>query len=206
VPADLLLRSTGVGRGHHNLHLHEWYDQWNERNAGERSRPVSGHAAYGCAGCCGYNGTVLDPNPFSGPPDIDNQDSIYANDCTGDQVDVTGAGYNWGSSNTVVATLPDSTLHTVAAGSATGSVSARLEWGHPNGPSCEVIVWNPSQGVTVANPNQVEPIDINSQGPAAAGSCPTNGYAGYVKYVTNQVQYATGFPSLTRLLSARRTL
>jgi hypothetical protein len=43
-------------------------------------------------------------------------------------------------------------------------------------------------------PYQVEPIDTASQGPVAAGDCPTNQYPGYVRYVTNQVQLIDGSP------------
>jgi hypothetical protein len=81
-----------------------------------------GHAAYGCGSCCGYNAVVLDPSPFGGPPGIDNQDYIYANDtCSGYQEDVTASAYSWTSSKTAVATLSKSMLHTVAVGLATGS-------------------------------------------------------------------------------------
>ncbi|MFI5090506.1 MAG: hypothetical protein ACHP7P_10650 [Terriglobales bacterium] len=41
-------------------------------------------------------------------------------------------------------------------------------------------------------PYQVEPIYTASQGTVAAGDCPDSPYPGFVRYVTNQVQYADG--------------
>ncbi len=95
-----------------------------------------GHAAYGCGSCCGYDTVVFDPTTFGGPPGIDNPEIIHANDtCSGTVDDVTGSGYSWGSSNTAVATLPNSTLHTVAVGSATGSTFVNLQRANP--PHCQ---------------------------------------------------------------------
>jgi hypothetical protein len=109
-----------------------------------------GHASYGCGSCCGYNRPVLGPSPFGAPPGIDNQDFIHANStCDGQVEDVTGSGYSWGSTNTTVATLPNSTLHTVAVGYATGNADVELEWAHP--PTCpNTIFAAQQQSVTVA--------------------------------------------------------
>jgi IPT/TIG domain len=110
-----------------------------------------GHAAYGCGSCCGYDAVVLDPDPFGGPPGIDNDDYIYANDtCAGDQEDVTGDGYDWASSDTTIATLPNRTLHTVAVGSATGSTLVQLQRANP--PHCGLTVFGPTQPVSVQKP------------------------------------------------------
>jgi hypothetical protein len=110
-----------------------------------------GHASYGCSTCCGYSTTVLGPNPFGGPPGINNSDFIHATQTCGGYVeDVTDGGYNWGSSNTNVATLPNSTLHTVAVGSATGNTKIDLESSHPE-PSgnCLTTTRAPQQSVSV---------------------------------------------------------
>jgi hypothetical protein len=110
-----------------------------------------GHATYGCSTCCGYSGVVLGPNPFSGPPGNSFSDFIHATQqCGGYVDDVTDTGYNWGSSNTAVATLPSSTLHTVAIGQATGSTKALLESNHPE-PSgnCQNRIFTPQQPVQV---------------------------------------------------------
>jgi hypothetical protein len=146
-----------------------------------------GHASYGCGSCCGYDGVVFDPITFGGPPGIDNADFIHANDtCAGDVEDVTGSAYGWGSTDTAVATLPNSTLHTVAVGTATGNAAVQLEWAHP--PKCPTQTFPPQQSVTVATPYQVEPIATDSQGVA---DCPA-GSSGWIRNVTNQVQYSNG--------------
>lgn len=112
-----------------------------------------GHASYGCSTCCGYSTTVLGPNPFGGPPGINNSDFIHATQTCGGYIeDVTDGGYNWGSSNTSVATLPNSTLHTVAVGSATGNTRIDLESSHPE-PSgnCLTTPRTPQQSIAVGN-------------------------------------------------------
>jgi len=111
-----------------------------------------GHASYGCGTCCGYQTPTLNPNPFSGPPGIDNNDVINTiEQCGGSLDDVTDAGYSWKSSNTAIFTLPTRTLHTVAPGSATGSALIQLEWTHP-APQCPSPVFNPTQ------PGNVNPV------------------------------------------------
>jgi hypothetical protein len=110
-----------------------------------------GHAAYGCGSCCGYNAVEMSPGTFDGPPGIDNSDYIYATDgCAGGQVDVTGDGYGWGTTDSSVATLPNSTLHTVGVGSTKGSALAELQFQHP--PSCPDEVFEPQQSVRVQAP------------------------------------------------------
>jgi hypothetical protein len=108
-----------------------------------------GHASYGCGTCCGYYNTRLTPNPFNGPPSINNQDYYLAQEqCGGYWDDFTGSAYSWYSSNSAVATLPNSMLHTVAAGTATGSAQNLLQATHP-APRCPQAVMGGSQPVTV---------------------------------------------------------
>ena len=112
-----------------------------------------GHASYGCSTCCGYSTTVLGPSPFGGPPGIYNSDFIHATQTCGGYIDdVTDGGYNWGSGNFGVATLPNSTLHTVAVGSATGNTRIDLESSHPE-PSgnCLTTTRAPQQSVSVTS-------------------------------------------------------
>jgi hypothetical protein len=55
-----------------------------------------GHAAYGCATCCGYSPPTLPPNPFGGPPGINNDDVMPSTEqCGGDLVDLADDAYNW---------------------------------------------------------------------------------------------------------------
>jgi len=148
-----------------------------------------GHAAYGCASCCQYSVPYFLVNPFAGPPDDDFGETLESTDsCGGLVANVTDGGYDWASSNTAIATLSSPTLHTVAPGSATGSVAIQLQHGRvlPNG-ECPAPVFGPTQPLAVG-PYQVEPIDTASQGPA---QCPS-GSAGWVRNVTNQLQYQNG--------------
>jgi hypothetical protein len=109
-----------------------------------------GHAAYGCARCCGWGSAILTPSPFGGPPGIDNTDVAQAPDeCQlGDMFDVTSYAYGWNSSNTAVAKLPTRTLHTVAPGTARGATFVKLQ-NNDSRVNCPAITWNPGQGVTV---------------------------------------------------------
>ena len=108
-----------------------------------------GHAAYGCALCCGYVKTELTPSPFSGPPGIDNLDYFQAEEqCGAYWDDVTNSASGWQSSNTSVATLPTRTLHTVAVGTASGSASQWLQGAKP-APLCPAYFFGPNQSVNV---------------------------------------------------------
>jgi len=158
-----------------------------------------GHAAYGCGECCGYGQPKI--NPFSGPPAFDNQDLMLAQaQCGGYFDDVTDAAYNWWSNNTAVAELPTSMLHTVAPGSATGNASIQLQSMKP--PVCPGLTWRPTQQVNVG-PYQVELIFTASQGPA---NCSIHGQAGWVRNVTNQLQYQGGSPYAVSGLTVADTL
>jgi hypothetical protein len=108
-----------------------------------------GHASYGCGTCCGLYGATLIPNPFSGPASIDNQDSYQAQEqCGGYIDDFTGSAYSWQTSNPAVATLPNSMLHTVAPGTATGSALNQLQATHP-APRCPIVAMGATQPESV---------------------------------------------------------
>ena len=120
-----------------------------------------GHASYGCGTCCGLYNPKLDPNPFNGPQSIYNQDYYLAlEQCGGQWEDWTGTAYSWQSSNTAVATLPNSVLYTVAVGSATGSAQNMLQATHP-APRCPVMAMQGSQLVTVV----AIPVNFRQVGP-----------------------------------------
>jgi hypothetical protein len=114
-----------------------------------------GHASYGCATCCGYSTPTLLPDPFVGPPDINNTDVMQSiEQCGGEEVDLAGDAYDWSSTNTTVATLPTKVLHTVAIGSATGSGTVYVQGTHP-APQCPMVYFGPVQPIAVANPNHI---------------------------------------------------
>jgi hypothetical protein len=108
-----------------------------------------GHAAYGCGTCCGYSVPSLLPDPFVGPPDVNNTDVMQSiEQCGGLAVNLAGDGYDWGSSDTAVATLPTEVLHTVAIGAATGSGTVDVQGTHP-APQCPLVSYTPQQAVSV---------------------------------------------------------
>jgi hypothetical protein len=111
-----------------------------------------GHAAYGCGDCCGLTIPTLIPDPFGGPPDIDYDEDMQSTEqCGGQLVNIAGDATDWNSSDTAVATLPNSTLHTVAVGSATGNATVTVQATHP-APRCPQITYYPSQPVNVQMP------------------------------------------------------
>lgn len=108
-----------------------------------------GHAAYGCGTCCGYTIPRLLPDPFSGPPGIDNTEVMDTTEqCGGDTVDIAGDAYAWNSTNTAVATLPTMVLHTVAPGVASGRAKVTVQNTHP-APRCPQVTYEPQQPVCV---------------------------------------------------------
>ena len=116
-----------------------------------------GHASYGCGNCCGLYDTKLMPNPYNGPPSVYNQDSYLAlEQCGGQWEDWTGTAYSWQSTNTAVATLPNSVLYTVGIGTATGSAQNLLQATHP-APRCPQTVMGGYQPVTVLSVSQTPP-------------------------------------------------
>jgi hypothetical protein len=151
-----------------------------------------GHASYGCGGCCGYTVPYIDPNPFDGPPDEDSDDYIYSTEnCGGSLEDVTDDGYDWGSSNTAVALLPNRTLETVAVGTATGSAEIELEFDNPK-LECPDEDFNPDQPVTVSTPDHLSVI-VDQEGYPA--QCPTTGV--YVRQMQMQVVDVNNNPVTT---------
>jgi hypothetical protein len=93
-----------------------------------------GHAAYGCALCCGDDYAWLDPDPFYTGVGSGGQDDLWGlNKCYGTESDLTGISYGWTSSNTAVATMGPNKgwVNGISAGKSTitGYFNARLEDG-----------------------------------------------------------------------------
>ena len=110
-----------------------------------------GNASYGCGTCCGLTVAELIPDPFDGPTGIDYTEVMQSTEqCGGQIVDLADDGFNWQSSDPSVATLPTKVLHTVAAGSATGSGEVTVQNTHP-APRCPQITYGPTQPVAVCD-------------------------------------------------------
>jgi hypothetical protein len=156
---------------------------------------TNGHAAYGCAWCCGINHVKFTNDPITLPVLGTQAQQVLGQDvCDNNWYDITASFFGWGTGNSSIATANGKQIHGVAAGTTTDFASSDIvPYGHEHEPpdGCPTHAWAP-QGNTNVGPYQVEPINVNSQGPVAAGDCPNSSYPGYVKYVTNQVQYLDG--------------
>ena len=134
-----------------------------------------GHAAYGCGDCCGLTIPVMVPDSYSGPPDNSYDEVIQCTEqCGGEVVDVADEASDWQSSNTAVATLPTSTLHTVASGTANGSAQIKLQATHP-APQCPIVTYNPFQPVAVCD-FTIAPANVVAQN-CAGSSQNSNNFA-----------------------------
>ena len=155
-----------------------------------------GHAAYGCAVCCGYTGAGFNPVGFDGPVGIDSPQDVTSFDACSDQlVDITGDMYGWASSNTSVATLPNPTLHTVGPGTATGSAEVTLQIFSIK-ENCPLQTRQPTEPVTVVQV-QIASADIESNQVSVTLSGPsgTSGTLEVIAIGTNnqpQVTYNGG--------------
>ncbi len=70
-----------------------------------------GHAAYGCANCCGYYADSLAPDPLGVAVGFTKQDHVYVeNACTGIVTERTSFGVNWGTGNASIAGINTSGL------------------------------------------------------------------------------------------------
>ncbi len=152
-----------------------------------------GHVAYGCAECCGW---AVDPWMYWDPIDVllgleGDQDVWDRDNCTGtdDSILDSFSKQKWGTGNTAIATANGRVITGVGLGSTTNFVSGDLILGGADSYKCLVTPLSP-QGPVNTGPYQVEPIDTASQGPA---QCPS-GSAGWVRNVTNQLQYQDGSP------------
>ncbi|MGC2539605.1 MAG: hypothetical protein WA372_00295 [Candidatus Sulfotelmatobacter sp.] len=150
-----------------------------------------GHAAYGCAVCCGPAAPFMEFNPLPVPVDSFSDQEVEADEtCGGAPEDITGDFPTWSTANTAIATAKLNQINGVASGSTTHSATSELmTWGGRQGGAGCPEAQKTSSGPVNVGPYQVEPIDTASQGPA---QCTKTGQSGWVRNVTNQVQYVTG--------------
>lgn len=151
-----------------------------------------------CDTCNGYTSAYIQDNPFAVAVSGTHQLDLYGHSGSGYNDRYTNSG-SWSSAHTAIATVNNSNQRGLVTGQSAGTStvnssiflipSNQLCWNVYG--DCNPVQFSPGSPGGVG-PYQVEPINVNSQGPAAAGSCPINQYPGYVKYVTNQVQYASG--------------
>jgi hypothetical protein len=142
-----------------------------------------------CPECCGVRVDGFVPDPIdltSGNTDTVAIDGVNA--CNGYLTVLTGDFSFWSTNNASIATATSAHFHGVAAGETTGYANGLINIG--GACACNFV---PAQTYVpiYVGPYRVEPISTDSQGPAA---CTTKGQAGWVRNVTNQVQFATGAP------------
>ena len=150
-----------------------------------------GHAAYGCGVCCGPDAPTMAFDPLAVSIDDYADQYVQALDsCGGGVQDFTGDFPTWWTDDTAIATANRNSIHGVAAGTTNHHAeSDPMYWGIRKAfNSCPISRPQTTAGTNVG-PYQVEPIDTASQGPA---QCKVKGQAGWVRNVTNQVQYVSG--------------
>ncbi|MBV9761423.1 MAG: hypothetical protein JO340_12730 [Acidobacteriaceae bacterium] len=87
-----------------------------------------GHGYYGCAGCCGYDGQQLLPNPFSDSVGTEGNNTAESEDmCSDSWVDVTSETYDWTSTNSGIVNLASAVSHFMSPGTVTGSGQVQLQ-------------------------------------------------------------------------------
>jgi hypothetical protein len=134
-----------------------------------------GHAAYGCAACCGYDVTsvAFTYNPLGMPVGGPAGQAVNAPDmCQGGALaDVSSSFYyNWSSANTSIATVDSYGTHTgMSAGSTTSQTSGCLNNNDPR-LRCPRSCQSPSGGDNVELPDHLIVMkDLNG----VVASCPT---------------------------------
>ena len=157
-----------------------------------------GHAAYGCAICCGPNNPYMLYNPLLVPVGGSSGQQIDAiNSCSRTSVNITSDFPTWWTDSTSIATASGSQINGIAVGSTNNNAQSIMMYFGPitdsGGVACPLSQVVPIAGTNVG-PYRVEPIATPSQ---FTISCTLQGGAtgyGWERNVTNQLQYSNGAP------------
>ena len=145
--------------------------------------------------CCPSEDLGWVPDDFDLSIDDTGLGEVWAMDsCTGAYGNISGEFDDWGSDDSAIATVSNSGKVTgVAAGTTTATASGDV--------MVDGCIFEPVEehAPVAVGPYQVEPINTASQGPA---DCSIKGQAGWVRNVTNQVQYVDGSPYAVSGLTA----
>lgn len=152
-----------------------------------------GHGYYGCAGCCGYEGQKLLPNPFWGGVGTQGSNTAESEDmCSDSWVNVTSETYEWASTNAGIVNVASAVSHFMSGGTVTGSGQvqlqrqlARLE--------CPVQGFEPQNTQTAQVPTASSIVETTQNNALSSGQspCPA-GYAGWIRVATKIVTDQNG--------------
>lgn len=132
-----------------------------------------GHAAYGCANCCGQWAMGLVPDPLGVDVGFTSQDHIYVqNACTGAVTEKTSYGFSWGTGNSTIAGINSSGL---VSGSSVGETSsfASINLRTPDVWNCPYAVQSVSNVVKVVTLSCTPPSVTRGQTVSCTLSGPT---------------------------------
>lgn len=168
-----------------------------------------GHASYGCNHCCGYSQSQLSPNPFGGPPGIDNTDTYQSYSVCNARWEDFDEAFNPSSTNTGVATLNAGlNLHTVAAGGATASAKNDLPFQANRVSNCVDTNMPGNQPVTVQRPTASRITQTLSSHSVNASNFPTctGNQAGWYRQVQKIVTDQNGADIVLNLQNLDETV
>ncbi len=132
-----------------------------------------GHAAYGCAICCGYGYPFMEYDPLDVLISSNGDQLVEAGDsCGGGTQTITGDFPTWWTGNTAIATASGHVIHGVAAGTTPHyAQSVSMYWGLKEYyPSCPVSQMEPSAPtnvkptVTISGPTNIPMLKAGTQG------------------------------------------
>jgi hypothetical protein len=143
---------------------------------------TNGHAAYGCAFCCGMNSVKFTNIPITIPLLGTQAQQVLGNDvCDNNWYDITAAFLDWGTGDSSIATASGKQIHGVAAGATTDFASSDIvPYGHEHEPpdGCPTHPWAPTGGTTVSAFN----VAYSSYIPVDHINGPTNCYYNRTSY------------------------
>jgi hypothetical protein len=132
-----------------------------------------GHAAYGCAICCGLNVAFMYYDPLDVLASSNGDQIVQAGDsCGGGTQTVTGDFPTWGTDNTAIATASKAVIHGVAPGTTNHyATSVPMYWGlkeyYPTCPTMQRTATAPTNvapTVTISGSGYIAMLKSGSQG------------------------------------------
>jgi hypothetical protein len=125
-----------------------------------------GHAAYGCAICCGYNVAFMYYDPLDVLISTQGSQLVQAgNSCSGTTQTITGDFPTWGTANSAIATASKAVVAGVGLGTTTvDATSVPMYWGLKEySPTCPTMQKAVSSPVNVGNAVTLVGTDCNTQ-------------------------------------------